>query len=461
MDYLIKNVFILTMNEAMDEYPHGYIGIEGDTITALGHEDDGYGIVTDAAGSDNSTGERRGSRAGPEVIDGRGAIALPGFINAHTHAGMIPFRSLGDDCPDRLRRFLFPLELQAMTSDLAGASTRYACAEMLLAGVTCFVDMYYFEEEAARAVKEAGMRAFLGETVIGEPSCDSPEPYGGLARGEAFIRQWKDDELITPLIAPHATNTNSPEKLAEAAALARRYGVPITMHVSEMDYEMAHVRTTYGQSPIAFLESRGILGPDVIAAHCVHADEKDIGILARTGTTVAHCIGANTKSAKGIAPIKAMLEAGVPVALGTDGPASGNTLDMFTQFDLFAKFHKTANADRALFPARTIVPLATSGAAKALGQYHRIGSLEPGKKADITLVETASANMFPRFDPYAVLVYSAKAANVDTVFVNGRPLVRGKRLTRVPLDTLRSGLAAAMTGFIDALDSIEARKLKT
>jgi cytosine/adenosine deaminase-related metal-dependent hydrolase len=223
-----------------------------------------------------------------------------------------------------------------------------------------------------------------------------------------------------------------------------------------MDYEAAYFRETYGQSPIAFLESLGILGPDVIAAHCIHADAEDIGILARTGTAVAHCIGANTKSAKGVAPIKAMREAGVPVALGTDGPASGNTLDMFTQFDLFAKFHKTANADRALFPASTIIPLATSGAAKALNKYHHIGSLETGKKADITLVETASVNMFPRFDPYSALVYSAKAANVDTVFVNGRPLVRNKRLTHTRLDTLQAGLAEAMTGFINALDSIEA-----
>ncbi|MDR0639825.1 MAG: amidohydrolase [Spirochaetaceae bacterium] len=448
MDYLIKNVFILTMNEAMDVYPNGYIGIEGDTITVLGHGD-GDAVLRRSGienGGKNAEGWKK--RAGPEVIDGRGAIAVPGFINAHTHAGMIPFRSLGDDCPDRLRRFLFPLELQAMTPGLVYASTRYACAEMLLAGITCFVDMYYFEDMAALAVQEMGMRAFLGETVIGEPSCDSPEPYGSLALGEMFIQKWKDDELITPMIAPHATNTNSPEKIKEAATLARRHGVPLTMHVSEMDYEMAHFRETYGQSPIAFLESLGILGPDVIAAHCIHVDAQDIRLLSRNKTAVVHCIGANTKSAKGVAPVKAMREAGVPVALGTDGPASGNTLDMFTQFDLFAKFHKTANADRALFPAETIVPLATSGAAKALNRYHLIGSLEPGKKADVTLVETASVNMFPRFDPYSVLVYSAKAANVDTVFVNGRPLVRNKRLTRSSLDKLQSSLAEAMTDFI-------------
>ena len=436
MDYLIKNLFILTMNEAMDVYPHGFMEITRDTITALGH------------GDGDTASPRCGGR--PEIIDGRGAIAVPGFINAHTHAGMVPFRSLGDDCPDRLRRFLFPLEQRAMTPELVYQSTRYACAEMLLAGVTCFVDMYYFEDQVARAVKEAGFRAFLGETVIGEPACDSPEPYGGLALGEAFIQKWRGDELITPMIAPHATNTNSPEKIQEAAGLARRYGVPITMHVSEMDYEMSYFRRTYGQSPIAFLDSLGALGPDFIAAHCVHADSEDIDILARNKTAVAHCIGANTKSAKGVAPIKAMLEAGVPAALGTDGPASGNTLDMFTQFDLFAKFHKTVNADRGLFPAPEIIKLATSDAAKALRIYHRadgVGSLETGKKADITLIETSSVNMFPRFDPYSVLVYSAKAANVDTVFVNGRLLVRDKKLTCASLEELRNSLAEAMTHF--------------
>ncbi|MDR2480249.1 MAG: amidohydrolase family protein, partial [Treponema sp.] len=184
-----------------------------------------------------------------------------------------------------------------------------------------------------------------------------------------------------------------------------------------------------------------------IAAHCIHADAEDIAILARNKTAVAHCIGANTKSAKGVAPVKAMLEQGVPVALGTDGPSSGNTLDMFTQFDLFAKFHKTANRDLTLFSSPEIVRLATSGAARALGIYDKTGSLEAGKKADITLVETESVNMFPVFDPYSVLVYSANAANVDTVFVNGRRLVEGKRLTGVSLGDLRQGLESAMGEF--------------
>ncbi|QQO08259.1 amidohydrolase [Breznakiella homolactica] len=429
MNYLITNVHILTMDTAMTEYPRGSIAVRDGRIAAVGN----FEITPEYMDY--------------TVIDGDGAMAVPGFINAHTHSGMIPFRSLGDDCPDRLRRFLFPLENEAMTPELASLSARYACAEMLLAGTTCFVDMYYFEDHIARAVQQMGMRAFLGETVIGQPCCDSPEPHGGLEYGERFIREWAGDPLITPIIAPHATNTNSPEKIRESFELSQKYNVPMSMHVSEMDYEVTYFKEKFGKTPIAFLESLGVLSPQFIAAHCILAEEGDIEILARTGTAVAHCIGANTKSGKGVAPVKAMLASGVPVALGTDGPSSGNTLDTFTQFDLFAKFHKTANRDRALFPASEIVRLATSGAAKALGIHDSVGSLEPGKKADITLVETKSANMFPVFDPYAVLVYSAKSANVDTVFVDGRLLVRGKILTGTPLEIIREDLSLGMADF--------------
>jgi cytosine/adenosine deaminase-related metal-dependent hydrolase len=432
MDYLIRDVCVVTMNGGMEVIPAGAVLIAGGTVAAVA---EGAAL----AGEEKNPAVR--------VIDGRGAIALPGLINAHTHAGMIPFRSLGDDCADRLRRFLLPLEKRAMTGELAALSARYACAEMLLAGVTCFVDMYYFEDAVAAAVKSAGMRAFLGETVMEEAVCDSGEAHGGLVRGERFIRQWRGDALVTPMIAPHATNTNRPDKIREAAALARRYDVPLTMHVSEMDYEMEYFRTVHGMTPVAFLNALGVLSPRFIAAHCIHVDAEDIRILAATGAAVAHCIGANTKSGKGVAPVKEMLEAGVRVALGTDGPASGNTLDMFTQFDLFAKFHKTAHRDRTLFPASAIVALATSGAAAALGIGDRVGSIEPGKRADIILVETESANMFPCFDPYSVLVYSAKAANVDTVFVNGELLVREKKLTGRPLADIRRDLDGAMGVF--------------
>jgi len=441
MGYLIKNIDILTMNDTLETWPRGGILVEGEQISFVG---------------DAGEAERAAKAAGEgiEAIDGRGAIALPAFINAHTHSGMIPFRSLGDDYPDRLRRFLMPLEKRAMTRELAVKSARYACAEMLLAGTGCFVDMYFFEDAIADAVKESGMRAFLGETVMADATCDSPEPSGGLALGEAFIRNWQGDDRITPLIAPHAVNTNSAETIRKAAEIAERYNVPITMHVSEMEYEMAYCRDRYSLSPIAFLESLGAFSPKFIAAHCILAGDEDIEILARNRVSVAHCIGANTKSAKGVAPVKHMLDAGIPLALGTDGPASGNTLDMFTLFGLFAKFHKTMNRDRTLFPAPEIVKLATSNAARALGIYNETGSLEAGKKADITLVETESVNMFPNFDPYSVLVYSANAANVDTVLVNGRILVRGKRLTGLSLSELRQDIDEAMGFFKTVCHSI-------
>lgn len=443
MGYLINNVHILTMNKTMDVYPDGAILIEGDTITRVGHRE-----VLRAEEKNRGT----------IIIDGRKAIAVPGFINAHTHSGMIPFRSLGDDCADRLRRFLLPLEKQVMTGELAALSALYACAEMLLAGISCFMDMYYFEDTLAAAVKSSGIRAFLGETVMGEPVCDSEEPHGGIELGERFIQKWQGDDLIHPMIAPHAANTNSPEKIREAAELARRYDVPITMHVSEMDYEMDYFRAACGMTPIAFLDSLGVLSPQFIAAHCIHATPEDIRILAQSGAAVAHCIGANTKSGKGVAPVKDMLDAGVKVALGTDGPASGNTLDMFTQFDLFAKFHKTAHRDRTLFPASEILKLATSSAAEALGIQNLTGSIETGKKADITLVEIESVNMFPCFDPYSVLVYSAKAANVDSVFVNGRLLVRGKKLTGLSLPDIRRNLDEAMEPFRQAFDSFSSTR---
>lgn len=442
MNFIIDNVVVLTMNSALDRWEDGIVVVEGDRIVAVG----------DRA----SLGDQMRRYASYERVDGGGGLLIPGFINAHTHVGMIPFRSLGDDCVDRLRRFLFPLEA-TMTEALARASARYACCEMILSGITTFVDMYYFEDAIAQVVKEAGVRAYLGETVIDFPTCDSPEPHGGIARAEAFIPQWLGDPLITPMIAPHGTNTNSPEKLLEAKRLADRYGLPMTMHVSEMDYEVKHFRDTRGKTPIAFLDSIGLLDERFIAAHCVLAEEGDIDILARRRASVAHCLGANTKSAKGVAPVKGMIEAGIPVALGTDGPSSGNTLDLFTQMDLVAKFHKTWNRDRALFPAVDILRLATIEGARALGLSHQIGSIEVGKKADLTLVETTSANMFPLHDPYSVLVYSAKAANVDSVFVNGRPLLRGKRLIGLSLESSRAELDGLMGAFREAAATLVSR----
>ena len=432
MRILIKNARILTMDEKRRVYENGWLMTEDSRILDLGPSGDSAPEAAD------------------EVIDAAGGILLPGLINTHCHVPMIPFRSLGDDCPDRLRRFLFPLENEAMTRELVYLASRYGICEMLLAGVTTFTDMYYFEEEAARACEELGIRGVLGETVIGQRTCDSVEPYGGLCLAEDFIRAWSGRELVTPIIAPHATNTNSPEMLKKSFELAEKYDTLLTLHASEMDYELAYFRDTFGKTPVEFLDGIGVLGKRLLAAHCIHLTENDIRLLAESGTAVSHCIGSNTKAGKGVAPVKKLLDAKIRVGLGTDGASSGNTLDLFTQFRLFASFHKTANHDRSLFPAEEIVSLGTIGGASALSLERKLGSLEPGKKADLTMIETESVNMFPCYDPYSAIVYSANASNVDTVIVDGKIRVKGKKLLCADLNRIRRELEEKMGPFVRA-----------
>lgn len=427
MKTLIHNATILTMNKTMDVIEKGYMVIEDDRIIALGNGD--YSDEYD------------------QKIDAQNGILMPGMINTHTHIGMIPFRSLGDDCKDRLRRYLFPLEIECMTEELVYTSSKYAVAELLLSGVTTFVDMYYFEDKVAQATDEMGARALLGETIIDFATCDADKPYGGLDYSEWFIPKWIDHPRITPFPAPHATNTNNEAALQRANALSEKYQVPLSLHVAEMDYELKHFRDNYNKTPVEFLDSLGLVNERLIAAHCIFMTDNDIDLFAKNGASVAHCIGANTKSAKGVAPVKEMLAQGVAVGLGTDGPSSGNTLDIITQFKLFADFHKTANKDRSIFPAQEIVRLGTIEAAKTIKMAHNIGSLEIGKKADFVIVETESVNMFPIFDPYSALVYSANAGNVDTVYVDGQCLVKNKTLQNASLSELRQQLDQQMTAF--------------
>lgn len=422
----IEHVTVLTMNEEKQVYQDGYVLFDDEKILEVGKKPSG--------GADL-------------VIDGKQGILMPGMVNIHSHLPMIPFRSLGDDCPDRLRRFLFPLELEAMTPELVYMAARYAAAELLLAGVTSVVDMYYFEDQVARACDEMGIRAWVGETVIDMKTCDSPNPYGGLELCRELLAKWSGHDRIHPFVAPHATNTNSPEILKKAYELAQEFDALYSLHVSEMDYEMTHFRETYGKTPIRFLYDLGVLGPGTVAAHCIHITDDDVRLLAETDTKVAHCIVANTKSGKGICPVRDLMSAGVTVGIGSDGPSSGNTLDLFTQLRMAVCFQKTKYHDRSLMPARDMVELATMGGARALKAERTIGSIETGKRADLVLLETESANMFPVYNPYSAIVYSANASNVDSVWVNGQRLVKDHRLTGHKLSQLRLGLEREMTAF--------------
>lgn len=416
------------MNAARQLIENGYVVIEGSQILEVGQMADGC----------------------PEegtVIDGKQGILMPGMINVHTHIGMIPFRGLGDDYKDRLRRFLLPLEQKCMTRELTRASARYAMCELLLGGVTTLFDMYYYEAEIAEVAVQMGIRAVLGETVYEQDlSAESGESYHfpGFAYAKAFIEEWHDHPLVTPCAAPHGTSTCTAETLKKCYQLSRQYNVPFTLHAAEMDYEIAYFKEKYGKTPIAYLADLGILDDHMVAAHCIMVTEEDLQLMKQHQISVAHCIGSNAKAAKGVAPVSRMQELEIPVGLGTDGPASGNTLDILTQFKLVADFHKNATGDRSAFPAKDIVALGTIQGAKALGMEAKTGSIEPGKQADLTLIETQSVNMFPVYDPYSALVYSANAGNVDTVFVAGECLVRNKRLTRVDLDEVRQELMAEM-----------------
>lgn len=409
---VIENVTIITMNENMDIIENGALVIEDNKILEIG--------------DCNIKNNYRDSNI--EVIDGNEGILIPGMINCHTHASMIPFRSLADDYKDRLKRYLFPLEQRLVDKELVYIGAKYAICEMLLGGVTTFCDMYYFEDEVARAAEELNIRGVLCETVLNFPSPDSKESYGGLDYAEEFIKKWKDNNLVTPGVAPHAPYTNSDEALIRAYNLSKKYDVPLTMHVAEMDYEYDKYINEYKMTPVEYLDSLNILDENFISAHTVLVNDSDIEILRERGVKVSHNIGANAKGSKGVAPILKMMDKGIDIGLGTDGPMSGNTIDIITQMPLVGKIHKLFSKDRSVLPSPELLKMATIGGARVLGMDNHIGSLEVGKKADMVIIETESVNMQPIYDYYGTIVYSANPSNVDTVIVDGKIVVRNKRI---------------------------------
>ena len=430
MKTVFRHAWILTMDETDTQYRDGWLIAEGDTITGLG-------------------AEPWPESQADEVIDCHGGILLPGFVNLHGHASMVPFRSLGDDCADRLRRFLFPLENDAMTPELAYLGARYAMAEMLLGGITTFVDMYYFQEQIAKACLEMGLRGYMGETVISQPAPGSPQADGGLDLAETMLKKWSDHSRIRPILAPHGTKTVRAETLKACHRLAVEHHTLMTLHTCETDDEMQYFEQQ-NTTPIQFLDSIGCLSDHVLGVHCIHVDEKDIQIMAERGVRVAHCVAANMKSGKGICPVHDMERAGILWGIGTDGPSSGNTLNMFNQMRLIAYAQKTRYHDRTLFPARNIVRAATAGGAAVLNGARRFGSLKRGMSADMTLISVQGPAMFPLFDPYSALVYAASAQDVQLVMADGKILVRDGRLTVADLSELRTQLLNAMGAFEQA-----------
>ena len=427
--WMINNVTVLTMDQVKTVYKNGLVLIEGEDIIFVGDQ-----------ASYEKSGFASQKNQLEKVIDGNKGILMPGMINAHTHVAMVVFRSLADDVPNRLKDYIFPLEKSIVDEELVYIGAQYGIAEMLLGGVTTFCDMYYYENAVAKAVSDMGIRAILGETVVDFLSPDGDQPYSGLDYSRSFIEKWQDHPLITPTVAPHAPYTNSTEKLQEAHQLARDKKVPLIMHVAEMGYETQKYDELYGMTPVTYLNHIGVLDHPFIGAHFVNVTDSDLDILEKNQIGISHNVGANTKGAKGVAPAPKMYHRGLRIGLGTDGPMSGNTLDIFAQMALVGKVHKLNRMDRSVFPAEEIVEMATMGGARALYLEDKVGSISVGKKADLVLLETDSVNMQPNYNDYSTIVYAANPSNVSSVWVNGQLKVWEKKLVHVDLRDLQSQL---------------------
>jgi 5-methylthioadenosine/S-adenosylhomocysteine deaminase len=417
-DTLFINAIVLTMDEKLNQYDPGAVAVKGDAIIAVGNEED--------IKNEYSAGE---------VIDCGGKVLMPGLVNAHTHVPMTLLRGLADDLrlDVWLMGYMLPVEREFVSPEFVRLGTLIACAEQIRSGVTTFNDMYYFEDSVAQAAADVGLRAVCGQTVIRYPVPDAQAYEDSLAMAREFIKKWKGHPLIVPAIAPHAPYSTTPEILRACADIATENDVPLHIHISETAFEVENMRSDQGMPVVPYVKKQGILEAKVIAAHCVHIDAGEIRTLHHANTGVAHNPSSNLKLASGFAPVTKMLENGLNVGIGTDGPASNNDLDMFEEVRLASFVAKAASNDPTALPAATALLMATRKGAQALHIGHLTGSLEPGKRADLILVNTSPLHNSPRFkrDPlnaYAQLVFASKSTDVTDVMVNGKWLMRNHQL---------------------------------
>jgi len=417
-DVLLINAHILTMDEEMRQYHSGAIAIRGDSILAVGAQTEILAAYT-----------------ATQTVDCGEKILMPGLVNAHTHVPMTLLRGLADDLrlDVWLMGYMMPVEREFVSPDFCRLGSLLACAEFIRSGVTSFADMYYFEDDVAKATAEAGLRGVCGQSVMKFPTPDAKSYEESLAMAREFILRWKGHPLIVPSVSPHAPYTCTPEILHATAQLAVEFDVPLHTHLAETVFEVENMRNENGMPVIPYVKKQGLFEAKVLAAHCVHIDEGEMRTLLHAGAGVAHNPSSNLKLASGIAPVAKMLEAGLNVGIGTDGPASNNDLDMFEEIRLAAFLAKTAANDPTAVPAAQALSMATRIGAKAMHIGHLTGSLERGKRADLILVDTSPLHNSPRFerDPnnaYAQIVYAAKSTDVTDVMVNGKWLMRARNL---------------------------------
>src|SRR3990170_781479 len=415
---LLKNAIVLTMDDDYQIFEPGAVAVQGDQIAAVGAEAGILQAYPDA-----------------EVIDCGGKVLMPGLINAHTHVPTTLLRGLADDLrlDVWLLGYMMPVEREFVSPDFVQLGTRLACAEMIRSGITSFADMYYFEEDVARATAQSGMRGVCSESILKFPTPDAHSYEESLAYARDYIQRWKNHPLIIPSIAPHAVYTTTEDILRDCAGIAVEFDVPLHIHIAETSFEVENVRRDEGMPVVPYVKKLNMLDAKVLAAHCVHLDDGELRTFKHYNTGVAHNPSSNMKLASGIAPVKRMLDLGLNVGIGTDGPASNNDLDMFEEIRLASFLGKGASGDPTALPARQTLAMATRMGARAMHMGHLTGSLEPGKRADLILVDTSSLHNSPRFrrDPnnaYAQLVYTAKAVDVSDVMVNGVWLMRSRQL---------------------------------
>ena len=416
VDLLLTAAHVVTMDQELHIFEPGAVAIDGGRIVAVGPRADVAGRVRAARKTD--LGDR---------------WVMPGLVNTHTHIAMNLMRGLGDDLElmEWLTKYIFPLEAKVVDARYVYEASLAGCAEMISRGVTTAVDMYYFEDEVARAVREAGLRGWLGQTVIDFKAPDFATPDDSLAYTEKCLVKWAADPLVKVIPAPHSGYTCSPETLRKSIALARQHGVLMTTHLAESQKEVADIQKKYGRTPVQHLAGLGVLGSDLLAAHCVQLTEADLQTLKETGTSVAHNPDSNLKLASGIAPVVAMRRLGIPVGLGTDGSVSNNRLDMFHAMDLAAKIHKLRENDAAVLKAAEAVRMATCDAAAAIGAGGAIGSLEAGKQADLIVLDLDTPMLQPVYNVYSHLVYVAHGESVESTMVAGRWLMKNRKLTTI------------------------------
>ena len=418
VDFLLTNALVLTMDEEFNQYTPGAVAVQGDSILAVGPADE---LVKEYTAK--------------ETLDCGGKILMPGLVNAHTHVPMTLLRGLADDLrlDVWLMGYMMPVEREFVSPDFVRLGTALACAEFIRSGVTSFCDMYYFEEDVAKATADAGLRAVCAQTVLKFPSPDADSWEDSLALARGFIERWKGHPLIVPSVAPHAPYTCTEEILRATAELAVEFDVPLHTHLAETAQERETLRNEQGMPVIPYVRKQGLFKAKVIAAHCVHVDLGEMRTLLHAGAGVAHNPSSNLKLASGFAPVPKMLEVGLNVGIGTDGPASNNDLDMFEEVRLASFIAKATSNDPTAVPAPMALAMATRIGAQALHIGDMTGSLEPGKRADLILIDSSPVHSSPRFkrDPnnaYAQIVYSSKSTDVSDVMVNGAWLMRDHEL---------------------------------